>query len=823
MATFEPLTLDGCAPTPLASYLKALGILRLISSDANHVSRRAADPKARGWWENERFHLRTRSRDALCRFFLDDYAPSPIIAPWNGRAGFLEGDAGADSSRAGAELMNAIQRSTRPRFRNMRQTIESLRSNESVSGYDRLRAKEKNLNKALKTLKGDERARTEDELKRVKAQKEGSKSLLLPALRATTDIHHLAFIDACYVLSTDEAAAPLLGSGGNDGSRDFGVNFAERLRDLFELDHGAPKDGADTQLEAALFGVDQRLDETGSMGQFTPGQGGANATTGYECYNPPLNAWDVVLAMEGTMVFAGALTRRWGATGNARAAFPFTFESIGAGTGSLSSADPNRPRGEIWTPLWRKPATFSEIAAVFAEGRLTLGRRAARTGLDAARSVARVGQSRGISGFERYSLIQPDSKMPYQATSLGRFNAPDRPRKDLIEDLEVGDWLEQARRLAGGKSAPAHARSAMRRLDDALFQMTDANRAADGIRNALIALGRFVDWLASSPKVRESLRPPPALSPAWSRDSDDGSPEFRVAVALAGLGLPSSRTRGADPLGEDSHATDDAVQALEISKAPPMAGHFAPISEDSFSDGQRLRQHRRWSDSTTAPNVVWGKGSLVSNMTSVLERRLVEAAIRGLDDKPFAGATHARLSDVAAFLSDNFDDARCAAFLAGLIWARPTHLGMRFDGGPSISVPFAYAALKPIVAPDQTLRRIGVLAETTRLPIPPGLVSRLHAGGNNLGGYATDAAVRIALARARGSGVPSPFDPARAGGRGGAGKGSRIGAGLLADRLAAALLIPVGDNALRALVNHAYAGAIPEGNAESMEDTFDAA
>ena len=62
MATHEALTLDGCAPTPLASYLKALGILRLISSDANHVSGRAADPKARGWWENERFHLRTETQ-----------------------------------------------------------------------------------------------------------------------------------------------------------------------------------------------------------------------------------------------------------------------------------------------------------------------------------------------------------------------------------------------------------------------------------------------------------------------------------------------------------------------------------------------------------------------------------------------------------------------------------------------------------------------------------------------------------------------------------------------------------------------------------------
>ena len=47
----EPLALRGCVPTPLASYLMALGVLRLISSPANHVSAEAADPHARGWWE----------------------------------------------------------------------------------------------------------------------------------------------------------------------------------------------------------------------------------------------------------------------------------------------------------------------------------------------------------------------------------------------------------------------------------------------------------------------------------------------------------------------------------------------------------------------------------------------------------------------------------------------------------------------------------------------------------------------------------------------------------------------------------------------------
>ena len=72
--TSKFLILDGCTPTPLASYLKALGILRLISSDANHVSGRAADPKARGWWENERFHLATSlHHEALLHFFLEEY------------------------------------------------------------------------------------------------------------------------------------------------------------------------------------------------------------------------------------------------------------------------------------------------------------------------------------------------------------------------------------------------------------------------------------------------------------------------------------------------------------------------------------------------------------------------------------------------------------------------------------------------------------------------------------------------------------------------------------------------------------------------------
>lgn len=800
MVATESMTLDGCAPTPLASYLKALGVLRLISSDVNHVDGQAADPKARGWWEDERFHIRTTlDWAALCRFFLDEYAPSPIIAPWNGRAGFLEGDAGADSSRTGAELMTTIERSESPRLSNIRQTIGSLRSNEAIAEYDRLRALEKQLTKNTKDFKGEERAHAVDALKNVKRRASESKSLLLPTLRATTNPNHLAYIDACCVLSTDDAPAPLLGSGGNDGSRDFGVNFAEHLLNLFGHHDGTPKEGSDIQLRGALFGLGQRLTASGSMGQFSPGQGGANATTGYEGYSA-LNRWDVVLALEGTMVFVGALTRRWGASSDSRAAFPFTFEPVGAGAGSLSVADPNRPRGEIWTPLWNKPATYSEVSAILAEGRLTLGRRAAHNGLDAARSVARIGQARGIRSFERYSLIQPDSKMPYQATPLGRFNAPDRPRADLIADLEHGGWLESARRLAGGATAPSHAMANMRRLQDALFQMTDEGQSGEGTRNALIALGGFVRWMALNRNVREILRPPPVVSRAWMHAADDDSPEFRVAAALAGLGV-ARRGEAVVSTG----ATDDAAGEQNSPRTPPMASHLTPIDEDRYS----INRRSLWSANAMSPSVVWGTGSLVTNMVAVLERRLVESTIRDLPDKPFSGAVHARLEDVAAFLSGDFDDSRCAAQLAGLIWVHPAHLRMNTNA-PTSPVAFAYAALKPIFTPDDVLRRIGFLNGTERLPVPPELIPQLRAGGDRCDGCGSDTAVRIAFARARGSGIPSLFDSARSGGRPGTTERSRHGAGTPSDRLAAALLIPIGDHSLKSLVNRAYPGAIAE-------------
>ena len=789
MATFESMPLDGCAPTPLASYLKALGILRLISSDANHVAGQAADPKARGWWEVERFHIRTTlDRPAMCRFFLNDYAPSPIIAPWNGGSGFYPND-----NKDGFHPLAA--ESVAKRFLPLAEAIRIA-------------------------------SQTIDRHALVKPPKDHAKIELVSTLRAELPDRALGWLDAAVALSGTGLAYPsLLGTGGNDGRLDFTNNFMRRLvsrrgatAGLFDASSGLPTVDAESALVRSLFDVPSRGLISAAVGQFAPGSaGGPNSTSGYSVESL-VNSWDFVLMLEGAVPFAGAATRRHQShqsTSKSHASFPFTVRVVGAGWGGVDVADENDARSEFWAPLWSRPATFREVGALLAEGRAALAGRTARDGLEFARAATSLGVSRGLSEFERYAFLKRAGDA-YRATPLGRFKAPTRPRSDLIAALEVGDWLGNARRHAGSAMSPAHAKSAMRRLQDALFQMTDARQSGEGTRNALIAVGGFVRWMATNRKARKGLRPPPVLSSEWIHAADDGSPEFRVATALAGLGLAGHRAGGA--MSVATGRADDATGAQRSPKAPPMASHFAPIDEDGYAS------HRRpvWSASEMTSNVVWGTGNLVTNMIAVLERRLVEATIRILPDKPFAGAAHARLDDVAAFLSGDFDDSRCAALLAGLIWVRSAHPRMN-TRAPVAPAPFAYAALKPIFTPDETLRRIRALTETARLPVPPELVPQLRAGGNHRDGRASDAAVRIALARARGSGIPSPFDPARSGGRPGVAERSRYGAGIPADRLAAALLIPIGDHALKILVNRAYPGAIAEPSTEPMEATTDAA
>ena len=786
MATVESLTLEGCSPTPLASYLKALGVLRLISSDANHVSGKAADPSARGWWKEDRFHLwTTLDRDALMQFLLVDYAPSPIVAPWNGGSGFYPND-----NKDGFDPLNS--ETVAKRFKSIALAIE---------------------------VSCDVLARHV-----IAKRPEGrAKHEFVSVLRAELPNTALAWMDAALTLSDSLAYPYLLGTGGNDGRLDFTNNFMRRLvsakqpQGLFDVVSGIARDSATRLLSNAIFDEPSPGLSSVAVGQFSPGAaGGPNATTGY-VGGGLVNPWDFVLMLEGSCAFSSAATRRHQSMVRSGASFPFTVRTVAAGSGGVDAEDEDDARAEFWAPLWNRPARFSEIDVLLAEGRAILNGRTVRDSLEFARAATSLGISRGFSEFARYGFLMRAGRA-FLAIPMGRRSVIASPYTQLVADLDQGGWLERLRRV--GRDTSGEIRSAVKRLEDALFGLLVPASSREDIERTLIALGRVCSWFSVSPKWRAAVgTPPPVLSSAWVKGADDGSSEFRVAAALAGIGPQGSRFIQTMPVERDDGVMRGMHSEQETPKALPMVSHLAPVEEDGFSGAPR---RRTWTKSPSTPNLVWGRGGLIANIIAVLERRIVDATIRGLDDKPLSGTTPAHLEDIAVFVNGDFDDERCASLFGGLIWTQPAYLDVD-AGAPMDPIPFAYAALKPIFTPNQALRRIGVLSETARIPIPPGLVSRLRAGGASRDGRVIDRSIRDAFVRARASGIPSPFDSFLAGGRQGTEEESRFGMDIPTDRLAAAMLIPITDRALVGSLNRAYPGVMSEPNTQSKEDVTDAA
>jgi CRISPR-associated protein Csx17 len=483
--------LEGCAPVPLAHYLKALAILRLVAEQK--------DPEARGCWRGLAFVLTTRlDREALLRFFLEEYRPTPIVAPWNGGSGFAPND--------NKEALEAIESGSAERLADYRETI--ARAHELFHRFA-----------------GDQ-----------KVAKEAKDSLFLECRNRLPE-RALGWLDAACVLTEERPAyPPLLGTGGNDGRLDFTNNFMQRLLDVVSPSDGAPTASARRMLESAIFGTQTPELQKASVGQFLPGSaGGANAATGFDGASL-VNPWDFVLMLEGAVVFAAAAVKRLSG-GPSSLASPFTVRSSGVGYGSASGADENDSRGEIWLPTWSHPATAAEIAFLFSEGRAQVGRRQARHGVDFARAAASLGVDRGLDSFQRYGFHARNG-LAYFATPLDSVPVRFNPRTRLLDEIDA--WIEGLRSRANGDRAPASVRRSVNRLDRAILALCRGS-GARVVQEVLLALGDCEAQLATSLKWTQAsfLRPLPGLSRQWLADGDDGSPEWRLAASLASLYDPA--------------------------------------------------------------------------------------------------------------------------------------------------------------------------------------------------------------------------------------------------------------------------------------------
>ena len=486
------LSLEGCTPEPLMSYLKALGVLRSVAEQADH--------DVHGCWRDGTFVLDTNlDRHGLIHFFLQRYRPTPIIAPWAGGSGFF----GSDNRIA----LDAICNSNSDRLTGFASLIRRVR--ELLIGLQ------------IKSKPSPE-------------VKEG----LLRRYRRDLPDEFVGWMDTALVLQTaGQSFPPLLGTGGNDGRLDFTQNYMQRLVSLgfTKLDLA---DEAAGWLRQALFAEPVRGLLSAAVGQFDPGRaGGPNATTGMEG-NALVNPWDFVLMLEGTLILAGAAARRLGAGQHDRAAFPFTVRPSAVGYASEADKEEADSHGEIWLPLWDALAPLAEVRLVFAEGRAETNGRQSRDGVDFARAVASLGTDRGISAFVRYGFLKRSGKS-FVAAPLGAFPVRVRLAADLLR--EVDNWLDTLRWSSSGDDVPARFPMVRHRVEAGIF---DYCRYAHGQEDAswfqpvLAALGAAERELAlgdTPPEKRRVRRPLAGLSSDWLAAAHDGSREYRLALSLAFL------------------------------------------------------------------------------------------------------------------------------------------------------------------------------------------------------------------------------------------------------------------------------------------------
>lgn len=471
--------LDGCAPSPFSSYLKALGAFRVIA--------RQKDGDIRGCWIKERFVLETSlTREGVVGFLLDEYVPSPVVGPWS-------------YNKYKKTLTHLGPLMEGPRFAPYRDAMDAIectiREYCAILGITR--------DKVDKSVKD-----------------KATKPLFLRMCRNTLPDAAVPWLDTVFVLTGNTVKfAPVLGTGGNDGNFDVPENFAKSLVSMLadKADHSR------SLLESALFGDATRLVPGSTFGHNPDGTGGANFGMGFDGKSLS-NPWEYILMVEGSMLFAGNIARRQ-STSTDKAVFPFTTSAANVGYATASEGEEGH--GEIWLPIWNAPANYGEIRHVFSEGRVQLNGRQAKTGVEFARAIASYGAERGISEFQQFCILKRNGKNHLTA-NVGRIMVSNEPATHLIS--EIDPWYNQVVYQSRKRGAPTSLKRLVQNMDRAILQFCKYRKKSHML-DMLICIGRMSRYASDHGYVWML----DSLSDEWLARSYDGTAEFRLAASVASI------------------------------------------------------------------------------------------------------------------------------------------------------------------------------------------------------------------------------------------------------------------------------------------------
>jgi CRISPR-associated protein Csx17 len=377
------------------------------------------------------------------------------------------------------------------------------------------------------------------------------------------------------------------------------------------------------------------------------------------------------------------------------------------GYGSAEGNDEEAARAEVWMPTWERPARYEEFRILLREGRVEWGGRLVNNGLEFAEAAASLGTDRGIAAFVRYSLLRRRGDS-YVALPVGRVPVHEQKDSDLLRELDlVLQTVDGFARGFKSGTPPAQFASRRRQIDSAIYDFA-LRGGAGRFQQILAALGRLEQFFAQrslslEPKLRAPLS---GLSPRWLLAANDGSLNYRIAVALASIG----RTGG--------------VGGIRANLAP-------------------VEPTKPWAWANGKGQVAFQGSSLSERLVSVLRRRLIDAERLNCESRPLWSAVTVEPEDAAAFLGpQNVDESLIEQLLFGLTlvqWHDPSFEAARAElyrswRSAGAIIPRNYALLKHLFQPSVEVRP------------EPSIVSLLLAGRTN-------AACGVAHRRLRNAGL----------------------------------------------------------------------
>lgn len=646
---------------------------------------------------------------------------------------------------------------------------------------------------------------TEYRLSWADVQKRGTKAKsveLLAVWRAEAEEREVERLDAHVVAAARQFFNPLLGSGGNAGKRKFADGWAKavtalradsaKARPETRMSNKATTTSANAlstdwrkrDLRAWLLGqpVTFLLEKLQAASWFSDANKLFNSGQRV-AREGQLSPWAMVLACEGLNFFAGSPSRRLGARTRSQGAFPFVTVAAAPETEGAAGRD----RGEVWAPLWSRPATVPEVVALFARGRAEIGGRGAVTPAAFAAAILRRGVDAGIVRFHRFGLGATTSANTFEPRLLGRLAVPD-PAPPVA-----------------GASGTTGQRAAARRERRTTW--------SSSYESSAIVLERLLGLLDRLPRDKKvgkrwryrGLRGP--LEVAMVRLAEEPSNHERACAVL------DAATVALDRVDRNRAFRKAGVRWMPLplewlwvqlrDTAPSVEARLAGAIVSSFPVERPFVLYRFGVEGTygwyrvpeTPPSSwVWGGGTLVSSLVRVIQRRTLDLSDAELDRcSGLREGWCATWADVAAWLSGGVDDALLDRWLARLAL---------FDWRWSASLPSVKAthSTQPGVTAAVALHALFVSLLDRRPVIGPDGRDLL----SEQTGARTAAAAGRLVALLRTGNLNTTFEVAR----------SRyaIGAAPLANmnsfhwigsdtsRLLAALLIPVSDRARARLI-----------------------